>query len=181
MKKLARQCVLPILVAATVMVASCVTRQAELQVEGHYTYSHSFDYDLNGDHLEVSETGTMDFSADGSALDSARQTYTATLQEGGVATIVFDYVSPSVWRLDGKSFRFAGVKDEFRMEVVESGCDGCDTARAAQLAEKVMAVVGGSIDHEYDFHLDTLTSERLQWSYTYKDGHSDTWEFERAE
>ena len=37
----------------------------------------------------------------------------------------------------------------------------------------------GSIDYEYKFHLDTLTAEKLQWSLTYPDGHSDTWKFYR--
>ena len=47
------------------------------------------------------------------------------------------------------------------------------------LAQRIVDVVGGSIDYEYRFHLDTLTDERLQWSFTYRDGHSDTWVFVR--
>ena len=37
--------------------------------------------------------------------------------------------------------------------------------------------MSGSIDYEYKFRLDTLTTDLLQWSFTYRDGHSDTWEF----
>lgn len=28
-------------------------------------------------------------------------------------------------------------------------------------------------------HLDTLTAHKLQWSFLYRDGHTDTWEFYR--
>ena len=149
------------------------------QVEGHYTYEHAFNYDLMKSHLDVNETGTMDFSADGNALDSARQVYTATMEDGCKVTYVFNYVSPSRWRLDGTDFHFAGIKESFRMELIDSSTDNCDSTRAAELAQEIIKVVSGSIDYEYKFHLDTLTREKMQWSFTYRDGHSDTWEFFR--
>ena len=142
------------------------------QVPGHYTYEHAFNYDLNGAHLDVYETGTMDFHPDGTALDSARQVYLATLQNGKTVTWVFNYVSPSKWRLEGEDFYFAGIKENFRMEVVDGEPD-------AELAQEIIKVVSGSIDYEYKFHLDTLTEKKLQWSFIYRDGHSDTWEFYR--
>ena len=153
--------------------ASACNNQKAPHVEGHYTYQHGFNYDLDGNHLEVSETGTMDFFAGGAALDSARQVYTATLADGGTEKWVFDYVSPSRWRLEGEDFYFAGVKNDFSMKVIEGNPDSV-------LAQRIMEVVGGSIDYEYKFHLDTLTADRLKWSFTYRDGHSDTWEFDRA-
>ena len=156
------------------MGACRTTRNTSAQVEGHYTYQHSFDYDLYDNHLEVHEVGTMDFYRDGSALDSARQVYVATLKEGGTVTWVFSYVSPSRWRVEGEDFYFVGIKERFRMEVIE----GID--KEAELAQKIIDVVGSSIDFEYKFHLDTLTTDRLQWSFTYRDGHSDTWEFYRV-
>lgn len=149
------------------------------QVEGHYDYAHAFSYDLHGDHFDVYETGTMDFAHDGNALDSARQVYVATLKDGGTATIVFNYVSPSRWQLEGEDFHFSGNKDGFRMEVADIKTKGCDSTRAAELAQEIVKVVGGSIDYEYKFHLDTLTTHKLQWSFTYRDGYSDTWEFYR--
>lgn len=149
------------------------------KVEGHYDYAHSFSYDLRGNHFDVYETGTMDFDQDGSALDSARQVYVASLKDGGTATIVFDYYSPSRWRLDGPDFYFSGIKERFRMKVAEMKTKGCDSTVAAELAQEIIKVVGGSIDYEYKFHLDTLTAHKLQWSFTYRDGHSDTWEFYR--
>lgn len=151
------------------------------QVEGHYNYEHAFAYDLAGDHFDVHETGTMDFSADGNALDSARQVYTATLEEGGTVTYVFNYVSPSRWHLDGEDFHFAGLKEDFRMELIETAIGSCDSARVAELAQQIVKVVGGSIDYEYKFHLDSLTSQKMQWSFAYPDGHSDTWEFYRGQ
>lgn len=145
------------------------------EVPGHYTYLHAFAYDLHGNHLDVYETGTMDFHPDGTALDSARQVYTATLQDGTTVTYVFNYVSPSKWRLEGENFYFAGIKESFRMELVES-----DKEKEDELAQEIIKVISGSIDYEYKFHLDTLTDHKLQWSFTYRDGHSDTWEFYRA-
>ena len=158
-----------------VVAASCCMAQntSSVQVPGHYTYEHAFNYDLNGAHLDVYETGTMDFHPDGTALDSARQVYTATLQNGKTVTFVFNYVSPSKWRLEGEDFYFAGIKESFSMEVVEGD-------KEDELAQEIIKVISGSIDYEYKFHLDTLTEKKLQWSFTYRDGHSDTWEFYRV-
>lgn len=149
------------------------------KVEGHYDYAHAFNYDLNGAHLEVHETGTMDFDHGGSALDSARQVYTATMEDGCEVTFVFNYVSPSRWRLEGEDFYFAGVKETFRMELMETDAGKCDPIRAEKLAQEIIKVISGSCDYEYKFHLDTLTDQKLQWSFIYRDGHSDTWEFYR--
>ena len=112
----------------------------------------------------------MDFFADSTALDSARQVYFITSEAGDTTTVVFNYVSPSRWHLDGEDFYFAGIKEDFRMDVVAG-----DTT--SLLPQKIITVVGGSIDYEYKFHLDTLTADLLQWSFTYRDGHSDTWRF----
>ena len=141
------------------------------QVEGNYTYAHAFDYDLDGNHFDVSETGTMDFYADGTALDSARQVYTVTLANGDTVKWVYNYISPSRWRVEGDTLFFAGVKDGFRMEVIE----GDET----ELTQKIADTYSGGIDYEYKFHIDTLTVDQLQWSFTYHDGHSDTWQFYR--
>ena len=179
MKKLLTLCAI---VLAVVTMTSCKggnnTAQPP-QVEGHYTYEHAFNYDLMKSHLDVHETGTMDFSSDGCALDSARQVYTATMEDGGTATYVFNYVSPSRWSLDSTDFYFVGIKENFRMELMETTTEGCDSTRAAELAQEIIKVVSGSIDYEYKFHLDSLTEKKMQWSFTYRDGHSDTWEFYR--
>jgi hypothetical protein len=58
------------------------------------------------------------------------------------------------------------------MEVVEGD-------KEAELPQEIIKVIGGSIDYEYKFHLDALTEKKLQWSFTYRDGHRDTWEFYR--
>ena len=155
-------------------VPCCTAQNTTAQVPGHYTYEHAFEYDLDGNHFDVHETGTMDFHPDGTALDSARQIYAVTLKDSSNVTYVFNYVSPSKWRLEGKDFYFSGIKDRFRMEVIEGG------DYEPELAQKIVDVVGGSIDYEYKFHLDTLTTDLLQWSFTYRDGHNDTWEFYRV-
>jgi len=157
----------------TARISGCVFAQSA-KVPGHYIYFHEFAYDLQDAHLEVHETGTMDFHPDGTALDSARQVYTATLQDGTTVTYVFNYVSPSKWRLEGEDFYFAGIKESFRMELVES-----DKEKEDELAQEIIKTVGGSIDYEYKFHLDTLTDNKLQWNLTYRDGNSDTWKFYR--
>ena len=92
---------------------------------------------------------------------------------------MFRYVSPSKWRLEGEDFYFAGIKERFRMEKVEGLITDGLEKQSKELSDKVVAVVGGSIDYEYKFHLDTLTDNKLQWSFIYRDGHSDTWEFYR--
>ncbi len=159
--------------ALLLMLCACGSRHQEPQIEGHYTYQHAFSYDMGGNHFDVSESGTMDFYADSTALDSARQVYTVIRPEGDTATLVFNYISPSRWHLDGDTLHFAGIKESFRMEVV-MGDD-----RLTDVAQKVISAYSSGIDYEYLFHIDTLTAERLQWSFTYRDGHSDTWEFYR--
>lgn len=169
------------LVLSVALLTACGGRQQkEPTIEGLYTYGHVFDYDLQGNHLDVTETGTMEFRADGTGLDSAQQVYTATMKDGGMATYVFNYVSPSRWSSEGDTLHFAGVKETFRMEALSTTLDGCDSVYAAALAETIIKVIGGSIDYEYRFHIDTLTADELRWSFTYRDGHSDTWQFHRV-
>ncbi len=154
------------------VVSACGHKQVP-QVEGHYVYEHAFNYDLEGNHFDVHETGTMDFYSDSTALDSARQVYKVMFANGDTTTWVFNYISPSRWRTEGEELYFAGIKEQFRMELIEN-----DTATDC-LAQKIIDMYGGSIDYEYKFHLDTLTADLLQWSFTYRDGHSDTWQFYR--
>ena len=162
-----------------------VSLQLSAQVEGHYTYEHAFNYDMEGNHFDVHETGTMDFYADGTAFDSARQVYTATLKDGQTVTWEYNYISPSRWRLEGNDLYFAGVKEGFRMEVIESEKLKMKSEKlnvdCVELAQKIANMYSRSIDYEYKFHLDALTAEKLQWSFTYRDGHRDMWEFLRAE
>ena len=165
------------LILAGLLMAACGgNKPVEPQVEGHYTYEHAFNYDYLGNHFDVSETGTMDFYADGTGLDSAQQVYTVTRPEGDTVTYVFNYVSPSRWSLEGDTFFFAGIKESFRMELVDNAECGM---RDEELSDKIIKLVSGSIDYQYKFHLDTLTADKMQWSFTYRDGHSDTWEFFR--
>ena len=160
-----------------VALVSCGPAQKAPQVEGNYTYEHAFNYDMEGNHFDVSETGTMDFYADGTALDSARQVYHVTLADGDTVTWVYNYISPSRWRLEGDTLFFAGTKEGFRMEVIGRGVLPCTPAE--ELAQKIADTYRSGIDYEYKFHTDTLTAEMLQWSFTYHDGHSDTWTFFR--
>ena len=162
-----------ILSAGILMLTACNHRSPAPQVTGSYTYEHAFNYDMEGNHIDVHETGTMDFYPDGTALDSARQVYNVTLQDGDTLTWVYNYISPSCWRLEGDTLYFAGIKEGFRMEVAE----GTPTELALRIAD----LYRGGIDYEYHFHIDTLTGDRLQWSFTYSDGHSDTWRFVRIE
>ncbi len=79
--------------ALLLVAASCrTTRNTSAQVEGHYTYQHGWNYDVAEGHIDVHETGTMDFYKDGTALDSARQVYKVILNDGGTVTWVFNYV-----------------------------------------------------------------------------------------
>lgn len=162
----------PIFLVAIAMAlfTSCSTKQAEPQVEGHYTYEHAFSYNLQDNHFDVHETGTMDFYADSTALDSACQVYTVTRPEGETVTYVFNCVSPSRWCLDGDTFFFAGIKELFRME----------PDKEDELSKTIVQIISNSIEYQYKFHLDSLTTSKMQWSFTYRDGHSDTWVFFRS-
>ena len=122
-----------------------------------YTYGHAFNYDMEGNHFDVHETGTMDFHADGTALDSARQVYDVTLPDGSTLTWVYNYISPGRWRVAGDTLFFAGIKESFRMEVTEGD---------KELELRIIDLYSGGSDYEYKFHIDTLTHERLQWSFT---------------
>jgi hypothetical protein len=169
-----------LLLIATVCAVSCKnTQKSEPQVEGHYTYQHGWNYDIDEGNIDVLETGTMDFYKDSTALDSARQVYKVTFNDGSKATWVFNYVSPSLWHVEGEDFYFAGVEETFRMELVENTCDGCDEEKSKELAQKTVEGVSGGIAREIKFHLASLTEKELVWSYTYSDGHTDTWEFYR--
>ena len=158
--------------AAILFAVACSNTPKAPQIEGNYTYQHAFNYDFEGNHFDVSETGTMDFYADSTALDSARQVYVVTLTDGDTFTLVFNCISPSRWSLDGDTLHFAGIKDSFRMELIEGD-------RELELAQKIIDIYSGSCDYGYKFHVDTLTTDLLRWSFTYRDGHSDTWEFFR--
>lgn len=169
-----------LLLIATVCAVSCKnTQKSEPQVEGHYTYQHGWNYDIDEGNIDVHETGTMDFYKDSTALDSARQVYKVTFNDGSKATWVFNYVSPSLWHVEGEDFYFAGVEETFRMELIENTADGCDKEKSKELAQKTVEGVSGGIAREIKFHLASLTEKELVWSYTYSDGHTDTWEFYR--
>lgn len=151
------------------------------KVEGHYIYEHGWNYDIKEGNIDVHETGTMDFYDNGCALDSARQVYKVIFNDGGEATWIFNYVSPSVWHVDGEDFYFAGIEESFRMELLENITAKCDKEKSAELAHKIIKNVSSSIARKTKFHFAELTQEKLMWSYTYSDGHTDTWTFYRQE
>ena len=159
------------------MYSVCSCGHKTPRVEGNYVYEHGWNYDIKEGHIDVHETGTMDFFPYGTAIDSARQVYTVDLNSGGTVKWVFDYVSPSRWRVDGEDFYFSGDEASFRMELIESVADGC--ADQNELASRIIQSVRGGIGRETKFHLALLTRDELVWSYTYPDGHTDTWEFRR--
>lgn len=179
MKKRITFCALVLAMIAMMAFTNGKTSEPPAKVEGRYIYVHAFDYDLQGNHLDVHESGTMDFFPDGTAIDSAAQLYSVMMGDSGKVIYVFNYVSPSRWRLDGEDFYFSGIKESFRMELVDCSFVGCDSAHVAELAQEIIKVVSRSIDYQYKFHLDSLTEKKMQWSFTYRDGHSDTWKFFR--
>lgn len=148
------------------------------QVPGHYTYQHGWDYPVKEGHLTVHETGTMDFDANGTACDSACQTYRLDRPDGSSVTWVFNYVSPSHWRVEQEHFYFAGEKSTFRMELC-SFEGTTDSVWARSYAEGLITPVRQHIDRETRFHLDRSDAEQLVWSLTYPNGHTDHWYFFR--
>lgn len=151
------------------------------KVEGHYVYQHGWNYDIQEGNIDVHETGTMDFYDNGCALDSARQVYKVTFNDGGKATWIFNYVSPSKWHVEGEDFYFSGIEESFRMELMENVTENCDKEKSAALAQKIINNVSRGISRETKFHLAELSKEKLMWSYSYSNGNTDTWTFYRQE
>lgn len=151
------------------------------KVEGHYTYQHGWNYDIKEGNIDVHETGTMDFYDNGCALDSARQVYKVRFNDGGKATWIFNYVSPSKWHVENEDFYFSGVEESFRMELMENITVNCDKEKSAALAQKIINNVSRGISRETKFHLAELSKEKLMWNYTYSNGNTDTWTFYRQE
>ena len=179
---IARQVLTAVLSLTLLLVAGACggSKHMAVQVEGHYTYQHGWSYDIAEGHIDVHETGTMDFYHDGTALDSARQNYSITLKDGGSMLLVFNYISPSRWRAECEDFCFAGIAETFRMTLIDVTTVRCENTLATDLARRIIHNVGKGIARETKFHLDKLTPQELVWSYTYSDGHSDTWEFYRS-
>ena len=151
------------------------------KVEGHYVYQHGWNYDIKEGNIDVHETGTMDFYDNGCALDSARQVYKVRFNDGGEATWIFNYVSPSKWHVEGEDFYFSGIEESFRMKLMENVTENCDKEKSAALAQKIINNVSRGISRETKFHLTELSKEKLMWSYSYSNGNTDTWTFYRQE
>ncbi|MCQ2275154.1 MAG: hypothetical protein MJZ86_10215 [Bacteroidales bacterium] len=151
---------------------------AERLVPGHYSYEHGWEYDTPDGHVSVHEVGTMDFYAEGTALDMALQVYTVTRPDKSTAVIVFKYNSPSCWHVVGDGFYFSGIEKSFNMEVETVRTD--DVVWADNFARRTIESVRSTIGRETRFHLADITKQRLVWSYTYPNGHTDTWEFHRV-
>jgi hypothetical protein len=151
------------------------------KVEGHYTYQHGWNYDIKEGNIDVHETGTMDFYDNGCALDSARQVYKVRFNDGGEATWIFNYVSPSKWHVENEDFYFSGIEESFRMELLENITVNCDKEKSAELAQKIINNVSRGISRETKFHLAELSKEKLMWNFTYSNGNTDTWTFYRQE
>lgn len=147
------------------------------QVPGHYQYTHSWSYAVGTDSIYCSEEGTMDFFPNGTALDHATQHYLLVRQDKSRVTWDFDYYSPSYWRLEGEDFYFSGDSVTFKMECISQPGEEADASWYYSYAKGIADNVRRSINYETRFHLAELTGHRIVWSYTYKDGHTDTWEF----
>ncbi|MBQ5688863.1 MAG: hypothetical protein IIV21_02775 [Bacteroidales bacterium] len=168
--------VLLILLAIGLLTSCCRPK-----VEGHYTYQHGWNYDIKEGNIDVHETGTMDFYDNGCALDSARQVYKVRFNDGGEATWIFNYVSPSKWHVENEDFYFSGIEESFRMELLENITVNCDEEKSAELAQKIINNVSRGISRETKFHLAELSKEKLMWNFTYSNGNTDTWTFYRQE
>lgn len=154
------------------------------EIAGSYVYSHAWCYAVGEDSLFCSEVGTMDFEADGSALDHAFQTYLLKRKDGGKVVWTFDYYSPSFWRRQGDDFFFKGDSVSFSMQlmsnIMESDAN-VDVDWYHGYAEEIIKGVSRSIANETKFHIAELSACRFVWSYTYRDGHTDYWEFLRPQ
>lgn len=194
MNKISRHIGYAVLAAAVLALGGCVTTKVAnkaAEIEGHYAYEHRWSYDLDGWHITVHETGTMDFYDDGAALDSAVQVYEFTLLNSGCkASRPYLYFSPSRWRVDGDDFYFSGIKESsfitwdaevlWNIDYYTDSClSGEELKTMRDLAERIFKNVITNIDKETKFHYSKPSKNVLVWTYTYSDGHSDTWKFRR--
>ena len=165
----------------------CVTSKVDnkvAEIEGHYKYEHGWSYDLDGNCVAVVQKGTMTFYNDGYALDFATQHYVITLQNGCKAMWTYHYFSPSNWRVEGDDFYFAGINPLFhltkegRINFYDDSCDNAEIRKiAGELEYRIRTSVMKNIGRETKFRYSKPTEKELVWSYTYPDGHTDTWEF----
>lgn len=195
MDKISRHIGYAVLAAAVLALGGCVTTKVAnkaAEIEGHYAYEHSWSYDLDGWHISVHETGTMDFYDDGTALDYAIQVYEFTLLNSGCkASRQYLYFSPSRWRVEGDDFYFSGIKDSFPpVKLSRSGCNAVrvrdisclseeEWKNVDELAKRIIKNTTVNIGKETKFHYSKPSKKVLVWTYTYSDGHTDTWEFRR--
>lgn len=156
----------------------------EVPIVGHYVYEHAWRYAVGEDSMFCSEVGTMDYEADGSALDHAIQTYLLKHKDGSKVVWIFDYFSPSFWHRRGDDFFFKGDSAAFSMKllsnIMESNTN-VDSNWYQNYADGVVKGVSQSIAHETKFHIAELSACRFVWSYTYRDEHTDYWEFLRPQ
>lgn len=194
MNKISRHIGYAVLAAAVLALGGCVSTKVAnkaAEIEGHYAYEHSWSYDLDGWHISVHETGTMDFYDDGTALDYAVQVYEFTwLNSGCKASRPYFYFSPSRWRVEGDDFYFSGIKESsfitWWIPVAVGNVSSTDSCLSKEelkamrkLADRIFKNVMVNIDKETKFHYSKPSKKVLVWTYTYSDGHTDTWEFHR--
>ena len=156
------------------------------EVPGYYDYTHSWKYAMGDDSIFCTEKGTMEFWADGTALDHAQQQRVLVRPDGTWVSWDFDYYSPSLWKVDGNDFYFSGDSLTFKMTLLSP--DFAERNRQSMVtpewyreyAQKIITSVHRSIGHNTKFNLDALTDCLLRWTYTYRDGHTDSWEFYRT-
>lgn len=155
---------------------------ASQEIADHYVYSHSWCYAIGEDSMFCSEVGTMDYDVDGSALDHAFQTYLLKSKDGEQYEWTFDYFSPSFWHRQGDDFFFKGDSASFSMKllsnIMESDAN-VDPDWYQYYADEIITSVSRNIAKETKFHIAELSECRFVWSYTYRDGHTDYWEFLR--
>ena len=200
MDKISRHIWYVVLAAAVLTLGGCVTSKVAnkaAEIEGHYKYEHSWSYDLDGWHISVHETSTMDFYDDGTALDYAVQVYEFTwLKSGCKASRQYLYFSPSRWRVEGDDFYFSGIKESSFITRIPRGkfsWSSCNVVKVRdisclnkkkkknvdELENRIFKNVMVNIDKETKFHYSKPSKKVLVWTYTYSDGHTDTWEFHR--
>lgn len=148
-----------------------------------YHYAHSWSYAIGTDSIACTEVGEMIFREDGTALDHAIQKYSLLKADGTQYNWEYDYYSPSYWRLEDREFLFRGDSATFCMKLLTAFDDlNIEKTQAEwlrQYARKTAENVHRSIGREIRFVLSELSQCCLEWSYTYPDGHTDTWLFER--
>lgn len=182
-----------ILLAIFSAIQGQVTVPEQQHIPGRYEYTHSWDYaapDSNGT-IHCDETGVLWFYGNGTFADTAFQTHTLHLKEPvrevldrpSPDTIAIDtyqfhfhYICPGSWRVDNGKFLFSEHAEGFDMVLLNESTSKWVVGYSNAIEKHSLP----NSSRWFTFDIERLDEEWFIWTYTYPDGHKDSWEMKRS-